>query len=92
LVRFVQGAFVGGITASAHALISVNAPADFQGRAFSVSQSATHVGNFLGPLMGGAIASSFGYRAVFPVTALLGLLNLLWVLRGQRQHKSRASC
>lgn len=79
LYRFIQGCFVGGVLASANALIALSAPSDFQGRAFGVSSSAAQIGNFLGPLVGGAIAAGYGFRAVFPLTGLLCVANLVWV-------------
>jgi len=79
LFRFVQGCFVGGVLASANALIALSAPGDFQGRAFGVSSSAMQIGNFLGPMVGGAIAAGLGFRAVFPLTGALCLFNLIWV-------------
>ncbi len=53
----------------------------FQGRVFSLSASAQQVGNFLGPLVGGALAASISFRAVFPITAVLCLANLALVWR-----------
>jgi MFS family permease len=77
--RFLQGCFVGGVLASANSLISLSASRSFQGRVFGVSTSAMQVGNFLGPLVGGALAAGLGFRAVFPLTGLLCLANLIWV-------------
>ena len=81
IFRFGQGCFVGGVLASANSLIAFAAPAKFQARAFSVSSASMQIGNFLGPLMGGAVATVVGFRLVFPITGLLCLLNLLWVWR-----------
>ena len=79
LFRFGQGCFVGGVLASANAMIALSSPAEFQGRAFGVSSSAAQIGNFLGPLVGGALAAGYGFRAVFPLTGLLCVANLIWV-------------
>lgn len=79
IFRFLQGCFVGGVLASANSLISLSAARSFQGRAFGVSTSAMQVGSFLGPLVGGVIAAGFGFRAVFPLTGVLCLANLIWV-------------
>jgi DHA1 family multidrug resistance protein-like MFS transporter len=79
LFRFGQGCFVGGVLASANALIALSSPGDFQGRAFGVSSSAMQIGNFLGPLVGGALAASYGFRWVFPLTGLLCAANMIWV-------------
>lgn len=81
LFRFGQGCFAGGVFAAANALTSVAASRSFQGRVFSLSASAQQVGNFLGPLVGSAVAASVSFRAVFPITALLCLANLALVWR-----------
>jgi MFS transporter, DHA1 family, multidrug resistance protein len=41
--------------------------------------SAYFVGNTLGPLTGGLVAATVGIRFVFAVTAVLLLINLVWV-------------
>jgi len=63
----------------ANSLIGRLAPADHQGAAHGLTFSATAVGSFLGPLLGGAVASTLGLRWVFVTTAGLLALNTLWV-------------
>ncbi|MCL5676477.1 MAG: MFS transporter [Firmicutes bacterium] len=79
ILRFLQGIFMGGALAAGNALISLSVPATFQGRAFGVSMAAMQIGNFLGPVTGGAISAWLGYRAVFPITGLLRMINFVWV-------------
>lgn len=81
LFRFGQGCFAGGVFASANALTSLAASRSFQGRVFSLAASAQQVGNFVGPLVGGAVAATISFRAVFPITAVLCLANLVLVWR-----------
>jgi DHA1 family multidrug resistance protein-like MFS transporter len=81
LFRFGQGIFAGGVFAAANALTSLGASRSFQGRVFSLSASAQQVGNFLGPLVGSAVAAGVSFRAVFPITALLCVANLALVWR-----------
>jgi DHA1 family multidrug resistance protein-like MFS transporter len=81
LFRFGQGCFAGGVFAAANALTSLGATRSFQGRVFSLSASAQQVGNFLGPLVGSALAAGISFRAVFPITALLCVANLALVWR-----------
>jgi MFS transporter, DHA1 family, multidrug resistance protein len=81
LFRFGQGCFAGGVFAASNALTSLASSRSFQGRAFSLSASAQQVGNFLGPLVGSAVAAGVSFRAVFPITGLLCIANLLWVWR-----------
>lgn len=79
LFRFGQGCFAGGVFAAGNALVSLASSRSFQGRVFSLSASSQQVGNFLGPLVGGAVAAGISFRAVFPITAVLCLINLALV-------------
>jgi DHA1 family multidrug resistance protein-like MFS transporter len=44
-----------------------------------MTSSAMFMGNSLGPLMGGAVAASFGLSWVFLLTAAVMAANLVWV-------------
>ena len=44
-----------------------------------MTSSAMFMGNSLGPLMGGAVAASFGLSWVFLLTAAVMAMNLVWV-------------
>ncbi len=78
--RFGVGLFIGGILPTANALVGNLSPPDHKGLIYGITASASFLGSFLGPLCGGAIASVFGARAVFMVTAAVLLLNLAWLL------------
>ncbi len=79
ILRFLQGIFMGGALAAGNALISLSVPQSFQGRAFGISTAAMQMGNFLGPITGGGISAWLGFRAVFPITGLLRMINFVWV-------------
>lgn len=89
ILRALQGCFVGGVLASANALIALSTARSFQGRAFGLASSGMMVGNFIGPLMGSALAATLSLRAVFPITGLLCFANLLWVLRAVPPDSTR---
>lgn len=78
-LRFCLGLFTGGIMPTASALVGRLAPVGRQSAAYGLTYSATSLGNFLGPLLGGVVASTLGLRAVFLTTAGLIALNTLWV-------------
>jgi MFS transporter, DHA1 family, multidrug resistance protein len=80
-LRFVLGLFTGGLQPAVNGLLARAVPREVQGRIFGITSAAVSVGQTVGPLVGGVVAAGFGLRAVFPVTGVLLLINLLWVLR-----------
>jgi DHA1 family multidrug resistance protein-like MFS transporter len=50
-----------------------------RGAVYGMTSSAMFMGNSLGPLMGGAVAASFGLSWVFLLTAAVMAMNLVWV-------------
>jgi DHA1 family multidrug resistance protein-like MFS transporter len=77
--RFGLGLFVGGILPAANSLIGRLTSGSSRGFVYGMVSSAYFVGNTLGPLTGGVVAATIGIRYVFSVTAVLLMLNLVWV-------------
>ena len=77
--RFGVGLVIGGILPTANALVRRLVPQTDRGTVYGITASAMFLGNSLGPLTGGAVAAMLGLRWVFLVTALVLLLNLVWV-------------
>jgi len=73
LLRAVQGLITGTIGA-ANALVASVVPRERIGYAMGLLQMGLGTGVALGPMLGGAIADAFGYRAAFYATAVLLLL------------------
>jgi MFS transporter, DHA1 family, multidrug resistance protein len=86
--RFAMGLFIGGILPTTNALIGRLVPADERGLVFGATATASLLGAFLGPLMGGTVAAALGLRAVFAMTAGLLLLTWLWAWRTAHDPKS----
>jgi len=85
-LRLTTSLFLGSAIPVANLLIKDASPPERQGAAFGVASSATAMGFALGPMGGGLIASSLGFRAAFliPGAALLGLaivLGAVWAMR-----------
>lgn len=80
-LRFGVGLFLGGVLPTANAWIGRSLPLEKRGAVYGIISSATFLGMFAGPILGGAIASRFGFGAVFVTFGTLTLLNLLWVAR-----------
>jgi DHA1 family multidrug resistance protein-like MFS transporter len=78
LLRTVQGVLTGTVTA-ANALVATTAPRERVGYAVGLLQMAIYVGASVGPLLGGLVADSLGYRAAFWITGVLLFLAALGV-------------
>jgi DHA1 family multidrug resistance protein-like MFS transporter len=73
-LRFLQGIFTGTIAAST-TLVAGIVPDEHRGAALGSLQTAVYLGTTLGPLLGGVVGDTFGYRESFWVTATLLLLS-----------------
>lgn len=79
ILRFLLGMCLGGLLPSVNALIRHYAPEGMESLTYGFSNSALFVGNMLGPIGSGMIASYFDLRSIFIVAALLLIFNALWV-------------
>ena len=70
LLRTLQGAITGTVPA-ATTLVASSTPREKSGYALGLLQMAVYVGASAGPLLGGLVADTLGYRAAFWVTATL---------------------
>lgn len=79
ILRAVQGALTGTVTA-ATALVATSAPKERAGYALGTLRTAIYLGATVGPLLGGTIADTLGYRYAFFVTSVLLLASAGGVL------------
>src|SRR5215469_10500767 len=77
--RFGVGLFIGGLLPTANALVGRLVSRAERGAVYGMTSSAMFMGNSLGPLLGGAVAASFGLSWVFLLTAAVMAINLAWV-------------
>lgn len=84
-LRLLQGMLTGTISASI-ALVASVTPQRRSGFALGMMQAAVLLGVAIGPLLGGAVADLFGYRASFRAGALIVLLGGLLVHFGAHEH------
>ncbi len=80
ILRAVQGALTGTVTA-AMALVAGTAPRERSGYALGLLQMAVWSGASVGPMIGGLVADTWGYRATFWVTGSLLFVAGLTVWR-----------
>ncbi len=81
LFRFIQG--VGGamVMATSMAIIATVFPPNERGKALGLAVASVYAGISCGPLVGGFLVSSFGWRAVFAVGVPLGCAVFLITAR-----------
>ncbi len=78
-LRLVEGAMTGTV-AAATALVAVAMPRDRLGYGLGMVQTAVFSGSALGPLFGGVLADTFGYRPTIIVAGLLaGLAGIVTI-------------
>ncbi|GAK26073.1 MULTISPECIES: multidrug efflux MFS transporter MdtG [Serratia] len=78
VLRFLLGAADGALLPAVQTLLIYNCTNQVAGRIFSYNQSFRDIGNVSGPLMGAAVSASYGFRAVFCVTAMVVLFNAIY--------------
>jgi DHA1 family multidrug resistance protein-like MFS transporter len=84
-LRAIQGAVTGTIAAT-NALVAASVPREKIGQAMSYLQVGLWGGVALGPLIGGVIADTFGFQAVFELTAVLLLISGLLITFGVKEQ------
>lgn len=83
ICQFAFGLFiVGGTTALTGAVAECIDP-DMRGSAFGLLSTAMNIGNFIGPLSGGFLASVLGMNVVFFTAGIVQIAGALWVWKRQ---------
>ncbi|MED4956624.1 MFS transporter [Paenibacillus macerans] len=95
-LRFVYGLFFAAVFPALNALIVEVTKPEFRGRAFSLNQSASQLGNMVGPIAGGALGGWISIPLVFVLNgALLAItavtLRLKPLLHARHAGKSPGS-
>jgi Sugar phosphate permease len=78
VLRFLLGAADGALLPAVQTLLVYNSTNQIAGRIFSYNQSFRDLGNVTGPLVGAGVSASFGFRAVFIVTAGVVLFKAVY--------------
>lgn len=82
ILRTLQG-LVTGVAAAASALAAAAAPRERSGEALGLLQMSRSVGVAVGPVVGGVLGDTFGFRESFWITGALlgvsGICTMLWV-------------
>ena len=84
--RVLQGMGGAMLAATSVALLTTVFPTNERGKVLGIIVAAAYLGISLGPVLGGILTEHFGWRSIFFLGALLGLLVLgvvLWKLKGE---------
>ncbi|WP_414163406.1 multidrug efflux MFS transporter MdtG [Superficieibacter sp. BNK-5] len=87
ILRFLLGAADGALLPAVQTLLVYNSTNQIAGRIFSYNQSFRDIGNVTGPLIGAAVSASYGFRAVFLVTAGVVLFNVVYSTFSLRRRR-----
>jgi EmrB/QacA subfamily drug resistance transporter len=85
-LRALQGFTDAMMFSTATAIVTSVYPPELRGRALGVTVAAVYSGSALGPFVGGFLTQTFGWRSIFWLTTLLGLIVVamtLWKMRGE---------
>lgn len=94
VLRFLLGFADGAMLPAVQTLLVKYSSDQVTGRIFGYNQSFMYLGNVAGPLIGASVSAMAGFRWVFAATAVVVLLNILYlavVLRRRRQQAANRS-
>lgn len=77
LFRFLQGTGAALTTTTGPAILVSVFPAQQRGRVLGISVSSVYLGLATGPLFGGFLTQSFGWRSIFYLSTLMGLAAII---------------
>lgn len=79
LLRVINGVFSGFISMAVSLQASIT-PDEYSGRVLGILQTGAVAGNLVGPLLGGVLAETIGFKAVFYLTGSLLMVASLIVM------------
>lgn len=85
-LRALQGFTDAMMFGTGVAIVTSVFPPERRGRALGVTVAAVYSGSALGPFIGGIMTQAFGWRSIFYLTTVLGLIAVtltLWKMRGE---------
>jgi EmrB/QacA subfamily drug resistance transporter len=76
--RVIQGVGAAGMDAAGTALLTDAFPVERRGRAFGLSQMVVYIGLMTGPLAGGVLVLTLGWRSIFYVNIPIALILMVF--------------
>ena len=87
--RFLQGIGAAFSGTTGNAILVSSFPAERRGRVLGISVSAVYSGLALGPLLGGIITQSFGWRNLFLIAVVFGVFTTVISIIYLKSQKGR---
>jgi DHA1 family multidrug resistance protein-like MFS transporter len=88
VLRFLLGFADGAMMPAVQTLLVRHSRDNITGRIFGYNQSFMYLGNVAGPLLGAAVSAVAGFRWVFFATAVVVLINVLFLKRFYQRPKT----
>lgn len=88
ILRFLLGFADGAMMPAVQTLLVRHSRDNITGRIFGYNQSFMYLGNVAGPMLGAAVSALAGYRWVFFATAMVVLINVIFLRRFYRRPKT----
>ena len=88
--RFVQGAGAAFTGTTGQAILVASFPAEKRGQVLGISVSSVYAGLALGPLAGGILTIHTGWRSLFLIAAIFGIVTMLISLRFLKSDGKKA--
>jgi EmrB/QacA subfamily drug resistance transporter len=85
--RVLQGVGAAMTVTTGMAIVTSVFPPQRRGKAIGIYVAAVYVGLSVGPFGGGVMAHHFGWRSIFVVTTVIGLVSILVAVRGLKGHE-----
>jgi EmrB/QacA subfamily drug resistance transporter len=83
--RFIQGMSGAALVSTSVAIITSAYPREERGRALGINVGAVYLSTSMGPFLGGSLTHYFGWRTIFMVPLIVGLLTIaivVWRIKG----------
>lgn len=88
--RFVQGVGAAFTGTTGQAILVASFPAEKRGHVLGISVSAVYAGLALGPLIGGILTVHTGWRSLFLIAVIFGLITYLIAFRFLKSNGKKA--
>jgi MFS family permease len=89
ILRALQGAAASMVFATNNAVLLDAFPDNVRGRMLGISVTSTYLGLSLGPVLGGILNHTFGWRSIFVVTLVIAIIGWIACFRGVENDKHR---